>query len=221
VFAKRISDIVISSVLIIVTLPVMVLVAIFVKLGSSGPAVFRQTRVGANRRRAGTGGRKGEIPFPDRRKNDLGGQPFTMLKFRSMVQNAEELLPCLVDFGALEQPVYKLDNDPRVTRGGRILRKSSLDELPQLFNVLKGDMTLVGPRPEAMDVVELYDETHKKRLQVKPGLTGLQQIKCRGTKCMEERLKYDMHYIKHQSLFVDFAILMKTPFAVVLRTGAR
>ena len=217
-YAKRLSDIVISALLILVTFPIMALVAILIRIESSGPAIFTQTRVGENRRR--TGGAKGNVPAVDRRRKDLGGRPFTMYKFRSMVQEAEAMLPCLVDLGALSEPVFKFDNDPRITRLGRILRKASLDELPQLFNILKGDMTLVGPRPEAVNVVELYEEEHKRRLQVKPGLTGLQQINCRGTTSMQERLKYDLHYIKHRSLMLDLAILYKTVFAVIIGTGA-
>jgi lipopolysaccharide/colanic/teichoic acid biosynthesis glycosyltransferase len=136
-----------------------------------------------------------------------------------MVQEAEAMLPCLVDLGALSEPVFKLDDDPRVTRVGKVLRKTSLDELPQLLNILKGDMTLVGPRPEAMNVVELYSEQHKSRLQVKPGLTGLQQISCRGTRSMQERLKNDLHYIKHRSLLFDLKILLKTVLVVLAGTG--
>ena len=143
-----------------------------------------------------------------------------MYKFRSMVQEAEEMLPCLVNFGALSEPVYKLKDDPRVTRFGRTLRKTSLDELPQLFNVLKGDMSLVGPRPEAMEVVQLYQENHKKRLHAKPGLTGLQQVTCRGTKSMQQRLKYDLYYIKNRSLLLDLGILLRTVFVVIMGTGA-
>jgi lipopolysaccharide/colanic/teichoic acid biosynthesis glycosyltransferase len=193
----------------------MALVAVLIRLESSGPVIFRQKRVGMDRRRSNGYGMRGDQETPDRRNGNLGGRPFTMYKFRSMVQEAEAMLPCLVDLGALSEPVFKLDHDPRVTRLGRVLRKSSLDELPQLFNILKGDMTLVGPRPEAMNVVELYGERHKKRLQVKPGLTGLQQVSCRGTKSMEERLKYDLHYIKHRSLLLDLKILLKTVFVVL------
>lgn len=210
----------VSAVLIILTFPIMGLVAFLIKLDSSGPAVFTQTRVSVDRRRAKTFNRGGFEPGGEKRFRDLGGKPFTMFKFRSMVQEAEEMLPCLVNFGSLSDPVYKLEDDPRVTRFGRILRKSSLDELPQLFNVLTGDMSLVGPRPEAMGVVELYKEKHKKRLQVKPGLTGLQQITCRGTKSMQERLKYDTYYIKHRSILLDFWILFRTMFVVIGARGA-
>jgi lipopolysaccharide/colanic/teichoic acid biosynthesis glycosyltransferase len=218
-FAKRISDIVASSLLVVLSLPVMALVAVMIRLESPGPAIFRQKRVGMNRRRNNGYRVRGDYETIDRRNGDLGGRPFTMYKFRSMVKEAEAMLPCLVDLGALSEPVFKLDNDPRVTRVGKILRKTSLDELPQLFNILKGDMTLVGPRPEAMNVVELYGEEHKRRLQVKPGLTGLQQISCRGTRSMQERLKYDVHYIKHRSLLFDVKILLKTVLVVLSGTG--
>jgi lipopolysaccharide/colanic/teichoic acid biosynthesis glycosyltransferase len=218
--AKRILDIVVSGALIILTLPIMVLTALLVKLDSTGPAVFTQTRVGADRRRARAMNSGGMDAARERRKRDLGGAPFTMYKFRSMVQEAEAMLPSLVNLGGLSEPVYKLDNDPRVTRFGRLLRQSSLDELPQLFNVLKGNMSLVGPRPEAVRVVELYGDWHKKRLQVKPGLTGLQQVTCRGTKSMQQRLKYDLHYIQHRSGWLDVLILFKTFFVVIRGNGA-
>jgi lipopolysaccharide/colanic/teichoic acid biosynthesis glycosyltransferase len=217
--AKRISDIVIASLLVVVSLPIMALVAILIRLESPGSAIFRQKRVGGNRRRGNGSGVRGDHERLERRNGNLGGRPFTMYKFRSMVQDAEAILPCLVDLGALSEPVFKLDNDPRITRFGRMLRRTSVDELPQLFNVLKGDMTLVGPRPEAVNVVELYDDKHRKRFEVKPGLTGLQQITCRGTRSMQERLKYDLHYIKHRSLMFDLAILYKTVFAVIIGTG--
>ena len=219
-FAKRILDIVVSAVLIILTLPIMALVALLVKLDSAGPGIFAQTRIGANRRRARAFNGGAMDLAREKRQRDLGGRPFTMYKFRSMVQEAEEMLPCLVNLGALSEPVYKLKDDPRVTSFGKLLRKTSLDELPQLFNVLKGDMSLVGPRPEAMGVVQLYNEKHKRRLQMKPGLTGLQQVTCRGTKSMQKRLKYDVYYIKHRSLLLDLEILLRTVFVVIMGNGA-
>jgi lipopolysaccharide/colanic/teichoic acid biosynthesis glycosyltransferase len=220
-FAKRILDIVVSGALIILTLPIMVVIALLVKLDSYGPAVFTQVRIGGNRRRANAPNGGGMDLVREGRTKDFGGRPFTMYKFRSMVQEAEAMLPSLVNLGGLSEPVYKLDNDPRVTRFGRLLRQTSLDELPQLFNVLMGNMSLVGPRPEAMRIVELYGEKHKRRLQVKPGLTGLQQVMCRGTKSMSERLNWDMHYIKHHSLWLDLVILFKTFFVVMRGNGAR
>jgi lipopolysaccharide/colanic/teichoic acid biosynthesis glycosyltransferase len=219
--AKRIMDIVVSGALIILTLPVMALVALLVKLDSCGPAIFKPVRVGINRRRAMAFSGGGIAPERERRREDLGGSPFTMYKFRSMVQEAEEMLPCLVDLGTLREPVYKLQDDPRVTRFGRFMRKTSLDELPQLFNVLKGDMSLVGPRPEDVDVVQLYEKKHKKRLQVKPGLTGLQQVTCRGTRSMHKRLKYDLYYMRRRSMLLDILILLRTFFVVIGQHGAR
>jgi lipopolysaccharide/colanic/teichoic acid biosynthesis glycosyltransferase len=218
--AKRIMDIAVSTIVIILSLPIMALVAILVKLDSYGPAIFAQTRIGLDRRQTANIDGREMYGAHERRKEDLGGRPFTMYKFRSMVQEAEELLPCLVNLGALSEPVYKLEDDPRVTRLGGLLRRTSVDELPQLFNVLKGDMSLVGPRPEAMDVVQLYNEDHKKRLHAKPGLTGLQQITCRGTKSMQERLKYDGYYIKHRSMLLDSWILFRTFFVVLGGRGA-
>jgi len=220
-YAKRVMDIVVSAVLIILTLPIMVLAVVAVRLDSYGPAIFVQTRVGRNRRRPVSPNPGPVFAGTERRTRDLGGQPFTMYKFRSMVQEAEALLPSLVNLGALKDPCYKLDNDPRVTRLGRILRQSSIDELPQLFNVLKGDMSLVGPRPEALQIVELYAERHRQRLDAKPGLTGLQQITCRGTKSMGQRHKWDLQYIQSRSLFLDITILLKTIFLVIRGEGAR
>jgi len=219
---KRIFDILVSGTLILLTLPIMMLVGMVVKIDSYGPALFMAKRVGMNRRRSRSNDLKGggTEPATDRRRTDLGGKPFIMYKFRSMVQDAEAMLPCLVDLGALKEPVYKLVDDPRVTRFGRLMRKTSLDELPQLFNVLKGDMSLAGPRPEDTDVVRLYQEKHRQRLEAKPGLTGLQQIHCRGTMSMDDRLKYDLHYIKHQSTWLDLWILFKTIFAVLKCDGA-
>ena len=143
-----------------------------------------------------------------------------MYKFRSMVQEAEEMLPAMVNLGALTDPVYKLRDDPRVTRFGKLLRRTSMDELPQLFNILKGDMSLVGPRPEAQRIVFLYHEDHRKRLHVKPGLTGLQQIRCRGSKSMRKRMRYDLYYIKNRSLLIDLWILLETVTVVIRGKGA-
>jgi lipopolysaccharide/colanic/teichoic acid biosynthesis glycosyltransferase len=216
--AKRILDIVVSAVLIIPTAPLIALVGLLVKIDSRGPAIFKQKRIGRDRRRAYNGG--GMSPFTETRKRDLGGKPFTMYKFRSMVQEAEEILPSLVNLGTLREPVYKFRNDPRVTRFGKFLRRTSIDELPQFFNVLKGDMSLVGPRPEAQRIVFLYNENHRRRLQVKPGLTGWQQVHCRGSKSMSERLKYDLEYIERRSLLLDLWILLKTIFIVIRCKGA-
>jgi lipopolysaccharide/colanic/teichoic acid biosynthesis glycosyltransferase len=212
-------DIVISMVLIVLSLPLMAVITLLVKLDSYGPALFIQTRIGEDRRKARTSRRNFMDPSRERREMNLGGKPFTMYKFRSMVQEAEEMLPSLINLGALSEPVYKLQDDPRVTNFGRFLRKSSLDELPQLFNVLKGEMSLVGPRPEAENIVRLYEKEHKKRLKVKPGITGLQQVTCRGSISMRERLKFDLQYIEQRSVLMDFWILLKTISVVFLSRG--
>ena len=149
--------------LVVMALP-MAGVALLVKLDSPGPVFFRQMRVGQ------------------------GGRPFRMLKFRTMVDHAEEMLPQLVDLEALSQPAFKLRSDPRVTRAGRFLRRWSLDEAPQLFNVLAGEMSLVGPRPEQVEVVAHYTDDQRRRLAVKPGMTGPMQVSGRGDLPFEERL---------------------------------
>ena len=137
-----------------------------------------------------------------------------------MVADAEKMLSNLIDFNKLEEPVFKLTNDPRATTIGRILRKTSIDEMPQLFNVLKGDLGLVGPRPEEIALVEKYSSFFRERLKVKPGITGLQQVICRGATSLHERMKYDLAYIKKQSLWLDIKILFKTIGVVLLQKRA-
>ncbi len=143
-----------------------------------------------------------------------------MLKFRTMVVDAEERLGELVDLAELEQPAFKIADDPRVTRSGRTLRRYSLDELPQLINVLRGEMSLVGPRPEEESVVALYDERQRGRLAIKPGLTGPMQVYGRSDLTFEERLAMERDYLDNLSLAGDLAILMRTPRAVIRGEGA-
>lgn len=193
---KRLLDIVLALVsLSVMALPVTV-IALLVKLDSPGPVIFRQTRVGQN------------------------GRLFRIFKFRTMVDRAEALLPQLVDLDALPQPAFKLRADPRVTRVGRFLRRWSLDEVPQLANVLRGEMSLVGPRPEQAAVVERYTDDQRRRLAVKPGMTGPMQINGRGDLPFEERLALELDYIEHYSLRRDLAILLRTLPAVMRGNGA-
>ena len=187
---KRSTDVVLSLLGIVLTLPIWVPIALAVKLTSKGPVFFTQERAG------------------------LQGRPFTMLKFRSMVVDAEERLKDLVKIEELPEPVYKLKNDPRVTRVGRFLRRFGLDELPQLLNVLRGDMSLVGPRPEMVALVERYSADHRHRLLVKPGLTGYQQIHNRGMPDMAARLAYDRQYLRNRSTPLDLWILAMTVFVI-------
>ncbi|HEX6754021.1 MAG TPA: sugar transferase, partial [Solirubrobacterales bacterium] len=148
------------------------------------------------------------------------GVPFTVLKFRTMVVDAEERLGELVDLEELEEPAFKIPDDPRITRAGRFLRRTSIDELPQLINVLLGHMSLVGPRPEEEAVVALYDERQRIRLAVKPGLTGPMQVYGRGDLTFEERLAMERDYLDNLSITSDLAILLRTPRAIVRGDGA-
>jgi lipopolysaccharide/colanic/teichoic acid biosynthesis glycosyltransferase/GT2 family glycosyltransferase len=193
---KRLMDIVLGGLTLIVMALPMAVIALVVKLDSPGPVFFRQTRVGQ------------------------GGRPFRILKFRTMIDHAEEMLPLLVDFEALPQPAFKLRSDPRVTRVGRVLRRWSLDEVPQLFNVLAGAMSLVGPRPEQVEVVARYTDDQRRRLAVKPGMTGPMQVSGRGDLPFEERLALELAYIQRYSLRRDLSILLRTLPAVVRGEGA-
>jgi lipopolysaccharide/colanic/teichoic acid biosynthesis glycosyltransferase len=195
-FLKRVLDLVGASVGLILFAPLFPLIALAIKLDSRGPIFFSQARAGQH------------------------GRPYRMRKFRTMVAEAEDLLSDLIDFDLLEQPVFKLVDDPRVTRVGRFLRRTSLDELPQLWNVLRGDMSLVGPRPEQLDLVTRYADEHRFRLAVKPGITGPMQVYGRGRLTFPERLSVEREYIENLSLGRDLRILALTPAAVFTRTGA-
>ncbi len=193
---KRTMDIVVSAVLLTLLSPLLLAIALLIVLDSGLPVFFRQRRVGRD------------------------GAPFTMLKFRTMDADAEQRLGELVDLEKLEEPSFKILDDPRVTRAGRLLRRTSLDELPQLINVLRGDMSLVGPRPEEEAVVRLYDERQRARLAVKPGLTGPMQVYGRGDLTFEERLAMERDYLDNLSVAGDLAILLRTPRAIVRGEGA-
>ena len=193
---KRCLDVVASVVLLIVLAPLFAIVALLIRRDSPGPVLFRQQRAG------------------------LGGRPFSMRKFRTMVAEAEELLPDLVSFDGLAEPVFKLENDPRTTRIGRWLRRWSLDELPQLINVLRGEMSLVGPRPEQLELVALYTPEQRDRLRVKPGLTGPMQVYGRGRLSLAERLAVEREYIENLTIGRDLRILTLTLPAVLAGRGA-
>lgn len=197
-FMKRAFDLVVSSGLIVVLSPLLIVVALMVKFGSRGPVLFRQERVGLN------------------------GTRFNMLKFRSMVIDAEARL---AELHATERAegnsvMFKMKNDPRITGVGRVLRSTSMDELPQLFNVFVGTMSIVGPRPPLPVEVELYDSHVHRRFLVKPGITGLWQVSGRSSLSWEESVRLDLYYVENWSLANDFVILLKTAKAVVARDGA-
>jgi exopolysaccharide biosynthesis polyprenyl glycosylphosphotransferase len=182
--------------LLVLLLPVMAILAVLVKLDSKGPILFKQYRVGEN------------------------GQLFWFYKFRSMVIDAEARRAALEGLNEASGPLFKMKNDPRITRCGRWMRKYSIDELPQLLNVLKGDMSLVGPRPALPAEVEQYDQFQRRRLEVKPGITGLWQVSGRSDLTFEQSVKLDIDYIDRQSLWLDFTILLRTFGAVVKGRGA-
>jgi exopolysaccharide biosynthesis polyprenyl glycosylphosphotransferase len=193
---KRCMDVVVSGVLLALLSPLLAAIAVLILADSGRPVFFRQRRAGKD------------------------GEPFTMLKFRTMVGDAEERLGELVDLAKLEQPAFKIPDDPRVTRAGRLLRRTSADELPQLINVLRGEMSLVGPRPEEESVVALYDERQRMRLAIKPGLTGPMQVYGRSELTFEERLAMERDYLDNLSLAGDLAILLRTPMAIIRGDGA-
>jgi exopolysaccharide biosynthesis polyprenyl glycosylphosphotransferase len=193
---KRALDLSVAGLALALSAPLLATIAVAVKVDSPGPAIFRQRRAGA------------------------GGREFTMLKFRTMASDAEERLAEAVSFDSLRDPMFKLRHDPRVTRVGRFLRRTSLDELPQLANVLAGDMSLVGPRPEQLELVERYRPEHRFRLAVKPGMTGPMQVYGRGELTFEERLAVEREYIENLSLGRDFRILALTFAAVISGRGA-
>ena len=196
--AKRAFDLVIASIVVAVLSPVLVLVALSVKLTSSGPILFKQERIGLN------------------------GTPFKMLKFRSMVQDAEARLELLQNAQRVEgnAVLFKMKDDPRVTRVGRVLRRFSLDELPQLFNVLGGSMSLVGPRPSLERELSLYEEHAHRRFLVKPGITGPWQVGGRSNLTWEESVRLDLYYVENWSMTSDLVILWRTLSAVLARDGA-
>lgn len=213
---KRCLDILLATALIILFLPLLLLIAVLIKLDSPGPVIFNQERVGAKRHRFGN-------------HRFWAVQNFTFFKFRSMVRDAdpslhEAYIKEFVEGRAQASPesggTFKLTNDPRVTRVGRFLRKFSLDELPQLFNVLKGDMSLVGPRPVPTYEVAGYQARHHNRFAALPGITGWWQVKGRCRVSFEEMIRMDLDYIRSASLWLDLKILFLTIPAVLSRRGA-
>lgn len=193
---KRLLDLLLASIGLLATLPIWLAIVIAVRVDSQGPAIFVQDRVGMNGRR------------------------FRFYKFRSMYADAEHRLAGLQSSNEVSGPVFKIRRDPRVTRVGSLLRRTSLDELPQLLNVLKGEMSLVGPRPPLPKEVEQYRPSDSVRLSVKPGLTCLWQISGRSTVGFDEWMEYDRDYVRRMSLELDMNILVRTVWAVLSCRGA-
>lgn len=194
--AKRAFDIIVASLMLVLLSPLMLAIALVVKLSDGGPVFFRQERTGRN------------------------GTTFKMTKFRSMVVDADAKLAELSDFNDVDDVLFKMRNDPRVTRIGRPIRRWSLDELPQLFDVLRGDMSLVGPRPPLPREVELYPPEMHRRMLVRPGLTGLWQISGRSDLPFDEAVRMDLYYVDNWSIVTDVIIMLKTARAVLLTRGA-
>lgn len=183
---KRVIDICGASLGIILLSPIMIGAIIAIKLDSNGPVFFSQPRVGKD------------------------GEIFNMYKFRSMVVDAEKLLNHIKDKNEMSGPMFKMKNDPRVTRIGRFIRKTSIDELPQLFNVLKGEMSLVGPRPNLPKEVAQFDEVHRLKLLAKPGITCYWQVSGRSSVDFEDWMKLDIRYIEERNTFIDLKLIFKT-----------
>jgi lipopolysaccharide/colanic/teichoic acid biosynthesis glycosyltransferase len=192
---KRAIDLALCLVALPVLLPLGLLCALAIRLETPGPILFTQQRTGQH------------------------GVRFPMFKFRTMVQNAEELKASLQHLNILPAPDFKIPNDPRITRVGKVLRKTSLDELPQVLNVIRGEMSIVGPRPTSF-AASTYDLWHSERLEVVPGITGLWQVKGRGTMTFDERLRLDIEYIERRSTALDLKLIAMTALAVFRGSGA-
>jgi exopolysaccharide biosynthesis polyprenyl glycosylphosphotransferase len=195
-FAKRCMDIAGAALALLIVSPILLVVAVAIKLTSPGPVFFRQLRVGQN------------------------WKPFYMLKFRSMRRDAETMLGQLKQYNEADGPVFKIRSDPRITPVGRFIRKYSIDELPQLWHVLVGTMSLVGPRPPIPEETVHYEEWQKQRLVVKPGLTCIWQVAGRSDVTFEEWMRMDIEYIETRSILLDIKLLLKTIPAVLGGRGA-
>jgi exopolysaccharide biosynthesis polyprenyl glycosylphosphotransferase len=195
-FGKHAVDAIGAGLAILLLSPVMIVIALLVRLTSPGPVFYRSERIGLN------------------------GEPFGMLKFRSMRRDADKVRISLLDLNQGSGPLFKMRDDPRVTPLGRVLRRFSLDELPQLFNVLTGQMSIVGPRPPLRDEVQTYSDMVQRRLLVKPGITGLWQVSGRSDLSWEESVRLDLYYVENWSLFQDLVIVWRTVSAVLAKTGA-
>ncbi|MFA6391931.1 MAG: sugar transferase [Patescibacteria group bacterium] len=194
---KRVFDIFISVILLVILLPVFLVVGIIIKLDSTGPVFVKLERVGRR------------------------GKTFTLYKFRSMVQGAHNMKKDLTQFNERSDgPLFKMKNDPRITRFGKFLRTSSIDELPQLWNVLKSHMSIVGPRPHEPEEVSKYQKHHKTLLTIKPGITGMAQVSGRSDLNFEDEARLDVYYIENWSMMLDLQLIFRTPFALIAKRSA-
>ena len=195
---KRIVDIILGCIGLVLLSPVFLILAICIKIDSKGPVIFAHKRIGKN------------------------GKEFNMYKFRSMYENAEEMIENFNEEQKREwQENFKLENDPRITKVGKFLRKTSLDELPQIVNIIKGDLSIIGPRPIVDEELEKYGENKEKFLSITPGLTGYWQANGRSNTTYEERMQMELYYIDNQSLLLDIKIFFKTIVSVLKKEGAK
>ena len=195
-FLRRTLDVAVSAAALLLLLPLLAVVALLIRLDSPGPILFVQTRVGKD------------------------GHEFRVFKFRSMFTDAEERLSSVLDANERSGPVFKMRHDPRITRVGRPLRRCSLDEVPQLLNVLRGEMSLVGPRPALPREVALYTPVQRGRLSVTPGLTGLWQVSGRASLSFERSIELDLEYVARQSVGLNMVLILRTIPAVLTGHGA-
>jgi exopolysaccharide biosynthesis polyprenyl glycosylphosphotransferase len=193
---KRLIDVVVAGLGLVLLIPLLAFITVAILLEDGGPVLFRQRRIG------------------------VSGSSFTMLKFRSMVPDAEARLAEISQLDEGNGVLFKVRNDPRVTRVGALIRRFSLDELPQLVNVLVGEMSLIGPRPPLPSEVDRYEDDATRRLLIKPGITGLWQVSGRSDLSWEESVKLDLYYVENWSVTGDFMILLRTARAVLRREGA-
>lgn len=198
--ATRVLDLSIASIGLVISLPIMLVLAVMVRLDSPGPIIFRQRRLGE------------------------GGKLFTLYKFRTMWAEARDRFPELYSYRYSDEDIktmyFKMADDPRLTRFGRYLRKTSLDELPNLFNVIRGEMSLVGPRPEIPEMLRYYTEPQLVKFSVKPGVTGLAQVSGRGILTFQETIAADLEQCYRRSFLFDLVVLARTVKCVILRVGA-
>lgn len=197
IILKRIIDIILSIIAIIILAPIFVIVATAIKIDSKGPVIFKHKRIGKD------------------------GKIIYIYKFRTMVQNAEDLIKSFTPQQQKEfKENYKLTNDPRITRVGKFLRKTSIDELPQIINILKGDLAIIGPRPVIKEELEKYQENKERFLSVTPGLTGYWAANGRSSTTYEQRMAMELHYVDNISLVMDAKIFLKTIVSVLKKEGA-
>jgi lipopolysaccharide/colanic/teichoic acid biosynthesis glycosyltransferase len=193
---KRAFDILVGTLIVVIGFPVWLALALLIKLSSSGSVLYADPRIG------------------------LGQQPFQMLKFRTMVTGASEEQEALEEDNEASGPLFKIRDDPRVTPVGRLLRRLSIDEVPNVINVLRGEMSLVGPRPLPLRDYDQLEEWHRRRYNVLPGMTGLWQVAGRSDLTFDDLVRLDFYYIENWSIWLDISILIKTPMAVLARKGA-